>query len=414
VAGAPPALLPAYCRRTALTRSAAATGTIAASFVAAREGLLTWTIEYIEKVVGPVYRFSAAMDISKLALQILSGDIDYHLTVKLLGCTPPATEGYGSEQSTIGEGRWGSCGDSVNDWKADVPTAMAVLSVLLADVWCVAGGAPLGPETGFGLTTKARYIVRMLPQCKTEEIFVDLFKHAAEQAKLLRRRDGQAMIDWPALIDGIEKRKLTVLVSEMRAEEAAVRTYGAMASKATGGGGGGGGGAGDKRGKPGQEQKPGEVGSPGTRDAKRAAREADFKARSKEKKEAEAATKQATPTKVAASVSFAAPASGGGAANAGQWKPDFAAGSITMFIDKLNKQGAVETFDYLCREAYPGLPTLDMPCAFAAFGKCAAATARPCRSCARQNSMATPTVVPAGAVARIKAACVACVASRIQ
>ena len=390
--------------------------TIAASVPAAREGLLTAILEMIEKIVGRVYRTSAAAEIAKLGAQIISGDIDYALTVQILGCTPPVVEGRGAE-SSIGDGRWGLIDDKAGLYRADVPLAMGHLSSIIAVAWCTAAGGPLGAVPGFGLMSAARMLVNSLPPAKVKETFEDLFTQAAEQAKLRRKREGQSMLDWPLYVQEMGPRKWFALMQVHRAEEAAARTYacamanGSIVAGGVGGGGGGGGGgnpsgsgAGGKRGDPGI---PGKVGEPGSRAAKRAARDAAHKAG----KATQGATTPPSTPPIKGGPALVPTIAGSPAA---AWIPDFSTNSITMFIDKLNRRGAVEAFDFLCRQANPSLSRQDQPCAFASLATCNAPAAKPCKTCVNQASMATPTPVPAGAVARVKAACVAAVASRIN
>ena len=414
---------PAYRRRNALTRRIAVAGTIASTIPAARDGLLGFISEQIETAVGEVYTTSAAKEVAALALQIITGDIDYTLAVKLLGCTPSALQGSGSNRSTIAMGRWGEIDDASAHWKRDVPHAMGVLATILAVVWGTAAGGPLG-SPGFGLVAWARIITNVLPASKATEVFVDLFAQASAQAHRLRTKPGESKVNWPRYVDSIGSRKYHPLLIELNAEEAAQRMVSAAAataaakSKKGGGGGNGGSGGnggnggnggggndtastGDKRGKPGVPKgTAGPVGAPGVRAGKRAAREEAYQAR-----HSDADSPAPSPAKGAADT-------GGGKAQ--DWVPDFAVDSITKFIDKQEQRGAVDAFEYLCRQANPTGANTDLPCAFAALAKCNTPADRPCRTCARQSQMTTPTPVPAGAVARVKAACVAAIASRIN
>lgn len=358
--------------------------------------------------MGEIYTTTASAEIAKLSLQIISGDIDYTLAVKLLGCTPSALQGTGSNSSTIAAGRWGVVDDDGGHWMRDVPHAMGVLAPILAVVWGNAAGGPVG-KPGFGLNAWARIVTNVLPASKAKEVFVDLFAQAAAQAVRLRTKGGEGKVDWPLYVDSIGPRKYHALLVELNAEQAASRMVAAAAAKKSpkekpagdGGGDGGSGGngaeAGSKRNKNGtpKETGPVTVGEPGSRDAKRAARQAAHQARVDDPND----PKKGSPAK-------------GKQAGKGDW-PDFAKGSISKFVDKFEQRGAVDAFEYLCKQADPSINTLDMPCAFAALAKCNAPADRPCRSCTRQAQMTTPTPIPAGAVARVKAACDDYVAGRI-
>jgi hypothetical protein len=361
--------------------------------------------ESIEDVVGPINSTSAADDITRLTHMILVGGIEYPHAVKLLGCTPPALRGKGTSQSAIGEGRWGSIADTEGRWKSDVPTALGFLARILANVWGTAAGGPIGTAHEFNLPQEVRIIVGTLTHPKAKEVFEDFFEQAAVQAKRLRQREGMDKVDWPMYVSSMAERKYSALLLELRAEEAADRKCDERADRG-GGGDGGGSGAGDKRRTPGTPGTPGPVGEPGSRAKARAQRQAEYN-------NAKAAAGGA-PLQLAGAAAVQPPKpakpSGGGVS----WVPDFKPDSITMFVDKINQMGAVDAFEYLCRQANPTGQAADMPCAFAALSKCSTQLTKPCRSCTRQAQMTTPTPVPAGAVARVKAACVAAIASRIN
>jgi hypothetical protein len=403
---------PAYRRRIALLRRIAVAGTIASNVPAARDGLLGYIVGEVEAAVGEIYTTTAAAEIAKLGLQIITGDIDYALAVKLLGCTPSALQGTGSNSSTIAAGRWGVVDDDGGHWMRDVPHAMGVLAPILAVVWGNAAGGPVG-KPGFGLASWARIVTNVLPSSKAKEVFVDLFAQAAAQAVRLRTKLGESKVDWPQYVDSIGPRKYHALLIELNAEHAAARMVAAAASKKQpkekggGGGGGGEGGGGGTGAEPGGKRNkdgtpkgtPGPVGLPGEREPKRLARQAAYQARVDDPNDPAG---KGSPA--------AAKGKQGGRAD---WTPDFAKGSITKFVDKHEQRGAVDAFEYLCKQANPACSMLDMPCAFAALAKCNAQADKPCRSCTRQAQMTTPTPVPAGAIAKVKGACDDHVAARI-
>jgi hypothetical protein len=93
--------------------------------------------------------------------------------------------------------------------------------------------------------------------------------------------------------------------------------------------------------------------------------------------------------------------------------PSFAPLSISRLIDKANKNAAIDAFDFICKQQ--GLAA-HMPCAIKELtGSCQGPPQ--CRKCTAQAALiaggGTATTVPAGLVAKVKAACNPDTAGRI-
>ena len=127
------------------------------------------------------------------------------------------------------------------------------LARILAAVHGLAGGGPIGRPAkgggaagadGLGLSAMARRACGSLEPDKVDELMKDLFVRAQNVAMRRRTRRGAEAIDWPALIAGVEERKLKPLLHEQRAEQAVDRRLVRVKSPRRGDGDGGGGGRG--------------------------------------------------------------------------------------------------------------------------------------------------------------------------
>ena len=106
-----------------------------------------------------------------------------------------------------------------------------------------------------------------------------------------------------------------------------------------------------------------------------------------------------------------------------EWVPSFAANSITKMVDKATHKGAVEAIDYIITSTCgPAAARLECrPCGFILLtGSCrsAADPSINCLNCAAHKLMSPPgcdvVAVPPGAVAKVKAACIAKLAAQIK
>ena len=91
--------------------------------------------------------------------------------------------------------------------------------------------------------------------------------------------------------------------------------------------------------------------------------------------------------------------------------PTWAPGSIDKWVDRVNHMGAVEHFDLLMQEAHPTVRGKGaLACAHFSMGQCRAG----CESCAAQTALgANAQAIPAGLIAKVKAAATSSVAAKI-
>jgi len=211
---------------------------IASTVVDARAQLLVWTESQIELAVGERRTDDVSDQITALANAIVciratkDGKVDeatclYPLAVRLLGGTLPADEDH-TDNDQVGQGTWGVRTGAQS--LVDIPAAMLTLARLLASVHGLAGGGATGSThagavDGFGLTALARRACGSLTPVKTEEAMNYLFNRAQNVLGRLRTRAGAEKLDWPAMVAEVRKAKITPLVTEQRAENAAARTY---------------------------------------------------------------------------------------------------------------------------------------------------------------------------------------------
>lgn len=433
-------------------RIACVAGLIHGNFLMAREMMLEWIKTEIETIIDVRRIASVEDDVNTLALEILKGHITYKLARKLLGGRKPSSASERGK-SIFGTGAWGD----------EVPFAVSVVEMakhlgnILHQVWGKGAGSPMGTEDGFGIERVFREAVASLSEENTGLLAVDFFQRAGLGASRFRTRRGAPPVDWAECAQTSEALKLNPAVDEQNAEAAASQIaakvatevatqIAAMAAAA----------AGQKRpyvaaaaaglqtglatqasgGAPPSPVKgaPGVPGAPGTGKEKRRLRaEAHAAAKmagaagappatagaagappatglaqsrvTQSAVQAAVASPAAVPTAVVTHAATAAAGGGGGAA-AG-WTPTFAANTITSFINKATRDGAVEHFDYICKQA--GLAAA-MPCAFASLATCQGTV---CRKCADQATRSPPTPIPAGAVKRVKDACTPAVALKV-
>ena len=394
-------------------------GKIASTVTEAREWLLEWITHRVEEEIGPSRVQDVRAGANSLAMCVLCGDFDaeeYRLVVKLLGGRKPMPTSKSS--SLLSEGEWGQHAEAAGGrWKADVPNAMRILGEILGTVHGDAGGGPLGDVPGYGLHELAQQTTGTLTSANTEDVFVDLFRRAARAHELRRTRRGSPMVDWPQLVLDTGPRKVDKLLGEEAVDRRTDLRFAELAALA---------GAkrayvaGDK-GTPAETRTkgtPGTPGEPGSRKAKREARQAEYNASKAAGDKGATTNAAANAAANAKAVADLAAVAGGGAppktSTAGPTHgkvPTWAPGSIDKWVDRVNHMGAVEHFDLLMQEAHPTVRGKGaLACAHFSMGQCRAG----CESCAAQTALgANAPAIPAGLIAKVKAAATPSVAAKI-
>ena len=383
-------------------------------------------MQVIEEKMGEGRVAKSLADIQNLAKQILSGDLTIDLVVSLLGGRRSSIKRARNilAATTCGNGRQGEV--TGHFAVTDITNGMAALGEILGVIIGDALGGVLGDELGFGLESLVYDAMEVLDIDRTRFLIEEVFQKIRLHAQRSRTRTGMPPMDIGRFV--LEVR--ADWFAEMRAEVAAVNAARADALL-------------NSVGQTGAGKTPTAQQTAATAkaaaDAAAAAAAAGgqqpgtpttYKKKTGAERRKEAIAKAvlaATSPGAAAAVSTPAagtpktgtpnagkPAGaqpqpgqtppGGGTPNAAP-SPTFAPNSIVLYLDIQGKRGAVETFDYLTWEAYPGTPKHERPCAFEAFAKCAMAPHDKCKKCRARAALTNPVPVPAGAVAKVKAAC---------
>ena len=417
--------------------------------MAARELASDFLKTEVEKIID-VERLAEVVDEAHiLASQIQSAAITYELAVKLLGGLPPAKKG----TSKHGQGYWGCTSEA--KYKVDVPTTFQHLGRIMAKFW----GEGLGCETEeaeLGMVTMARTVVSSLSAANAKLFFDSYFKKLEMAGIMLRtrcmgsqplggqrpphlisshlissrlipshlttspshpthpsglisahpisavHRSGAPLPDFDRIRLEVTDKSLDPIVAQQDSEGHAERVAMETVDKAI---------AANNLMQAGAKHKLEKVKAT-------PADPAAAKAKGKGPPQPKGAAKATTP------VTFAAAAGGGAKAPAtlkappaptalvstrlpapGEWVPDWTPDSIgrKVILKGEPKTGsAVDAFDFVCRQQ--GLAHA-MPCAFQELFTQGCNGPPNCKKCAAQLKLATPTPVPAGLVAKVKAAC---------
>ena len=379
----------------------------------------------MEAVVDTRRVAAVAGDVTLCAKRMVTLVIDYALVCRLLGGRAPSAVPNKSAHAAGDFGVWESGGADGSRWKWCVMLAMGHTGRVLKRIFGDGMGWPVGTTADVGLSSLAERAVESgLSAQHTKELFEDVFRRWAWAAQSLRTGRAEDIPNLPALLEEAEACKLAPVVEmqdaaaaaaaaaatlvDARLAEAGIKrkdagssapatTAAATAAVAAAAAAAGGGVAKTPRGA----KKGGK-----TTTAAAAAAQAQTAAATTYASATAGATALA-PAKAAAA---AAAARATAAATTGAWTPTYLPGSILKFADRSSKdpnrkKDAIEHFDYECR-----LLHLDahMPCGFVAMrvGGCRGATGTPpCQRCVAQAARTPPTAVPAGLVAKIKAAC---------
>jgi hypothetical protein len=372
--------------------------------------------------------------ISKMAQAIRTGDCEFQAVVAMFGGRQSSNKrGHGSQTSAAGQGREGQW-EGLNA-PQDVPKAMGAFGELLRQVQGEGLGGPLGTQVGYGLKELADDGYDAVDGERVRIMIVKILDRLRLHCHRRRQRIGSGPPDIPGMVHEVRTDSLDALTHEQAAADVAL----AVAEAAIKAWSAGKGDAANKSAAATAAAKFAAAGSgtvtpPETPalegHSKSARRKANAKARKAAGTAAQppggqtpagkaaagiaaaaaAAMTQAQQQNQAAAAAIAAAAAAGAKANPGKLH-SFKPGSIAYYVDKSNKQGAVEAFDYLCSLEYGSVALHERPCAFAAMGTCAKAAV--CRKCTTRAVLTSPVPVPAGAVAKVKAACTPGTAAKI-
>ena len=392
------------------------TGLVPTTIVNARDELSTYIRKLLEQVVHQRRVAEVADDLKILATQIQCLTIDLDLAVRLLGGTRPSSD---RGKSKHGKGRWGSIDEA--HFATDVPAALQHLGVIVAATWGSAGGMTMPSDLAdLGWNDLAREVVGSLSHTNTAEFFKDFFQRLSLSAVHMRTRKSPSgsveLPDVDALAAETSEIHFKPVISEQNAEQAAREEAKKYCDAAI---------AGLKR--PSNAVNSSQAAPAASNPA------ANTGPKPKKAPKGAASSTSATGTTTAPAPTPAtapaatAPTPAGSAgttprtaasfapspAPTSPWTP--ADGTISKFIDSKDHKGAVEYFDYLCKQA--GLSAA-LPCAIDHMDLRGCHGAPGCRKCVKLDALVATgqpkTPVPAGVVDRVRAACDANTAAKIK
>ena len=394
------------------TGSLPAKGEAATTAIAARESLLLFITMAIENIITRKRAHERAADVAKLATCILVLDLELELIVVILGGIRPEDDESGTERDMQFAGTWGSLDET--QAKTDMPLAFDRLGSILGAVHSTAGGAPMSAsKPGFGIGDKARQATARLSPEKYKELFADFFRRVKYAAHARRTRLNQPLVDIEKELNDTFAAKYNPLIAEQRVERTTLRCMAEGAPRAPS----------PKR------ERDGEAAAEQKQLSAKERRTRGMPSATKEAKLAAAAAANAAANATAASAAAAAlgdhpppPKEKKDARGGSRTPPSFAPNSISKMVDKVDHMGAVEAVDFLIIKAHgAAAERLECrPCGFIVLtGTCRSATNNSikCLNCAAHALTSPPgkdvLSVPAGTVAKVKAACTARLASDI-
>ena len=204
-----------------------AEGRIASSVLLASEGLERFLRARIAGIVGEVRERAATTDITQLARDVLTLDLNYDLAVRILGGIAPR-EVRGRQQS-VSRGHWGAFEGARA--AGDVERAMRHLGDLIGQAHGLAGGCDMSGEEYFGLDEMARVAFAVLAAGDVKQMFVDTFARLSRQARERRAGNRLGAVDVQREVDDSIEKDLNGL------EQDAITRATAVAAMAAGRGG---------------------------------------------------------------------------------------------------------------------------------------------------------------------------------
>jgi hypothetical protein len=409
------------------------------------ERLFGWTLKRIEAHIGDNRVAKCKPDTVKMARAIILGNCDFEAVVSLFGGTPSSNKRvHGASSSVAGTGRAGTfLGLSA---AVDVPKAFEAFGTLLRCVQGKALGGKLSIERDFGFKALVDEGFESVDVARVRFMIEEIFKRLNLWCERRRQRVGYGAPDIGAMVTEMRTESLTALTNEQASADVSLK----VALAAIAGWGNGGAGAKERATAAAMLAATGGEPEPATAAGKPAAPDDGLSANQRKRARAKLKKKEAADAKSAGTGGQTPqdqnpqpktqpkqtqqpqqpqqgqpPQQPQPQPQAGHQQPKiaravttpvptFASGSITKFVDSYTREGAVEAFDYLSMMAYPSVAGELRPCAFECMATCAKAASGLCYKCkARSALTTTPVTAPAGAVAKVKAACDAVTAAKI-
>jgi hypothetical protein len=422
---------------------------ICASIPVAMERLHGWIMVAIEALIGDNRVAKCKPDIIKMARAMITGDCSFEAVVVLFGGTTSSNKRYhNAASSAAGTGRAGDF-SGVNA-ATDLPKAFEAFGKLLRRVQGTALGGTMGTELDYGFRELVDEGLESVDVPRVRLLIEKIFERLSLWCERRRQRVGHGAPDIGALVSEVRTESLAALTNEQASSEVALK----VALAAIAGWSGGTAGAKErataaaKRAAAGGEPDPATGRDEPAKDADGLTSAQRKRARAKLKKK-EAADGKAAGAGAGGQTTPGQPATAGNTKTppqqtpgqpqpqtpqgqtqpqqaGGPWGtqikvhrpiaapvPTFKPNSILRFVDVVTKEGAVEAFDHLTNVAYPNVPGAERPCAFACLGKCDKAKTGGCYKCDARSKLTAPVDAPAGAVAKVKAACDSVTAAKI-